>query len=280
MTPQRVTIELPEPIFRQLLRIAEATQQSIEAIVAQSVMSNLLPSTDTALSELRLELLRMQNLSNEELLQIAQAEAEVSQYNWHTDLLAKSEERLLTLEEQELAALRQAADLTNASQSICVVAITLARTTNSCFAGDASSTVSIPNHLRRQFIEEAGYRCEYCKTSSQLTETPLIMEHIIPQLLDGSDERSNLAASCYPCNELKSAKTHAIDPETGQLVSLFNPRTQSWAEHLTWVNEGTHIIGLTAIGKATVISLKLNNENMVEARSIWIEFGWHPPINF
>lgn len=48
MTPVRVTIELPEPVFRQLARIAEATQQSVEVLAAQSVVSNLPPSVDNA----------------------------------------------------------------------------------------------------------------------------------------------------------------------------------------------------------------------------------------
>ena len=103
------------------------------------------------------------------------------------------------------------------------------------------------------------------------------MEHILPKSLAGTDDRDNLAASCYRCNEFKGAKTHARDPQTGQLVSLFHPRNQSWLDQFTWSNGGTHIIGVKPTGRATVIALRLNNETVVEARSIWIEFGWHPP---
>lgn len=57
------------------------------------------------------ELLRMQSLNTEELLAIAKAQVEPSQHERHTDLLAKNEEGLLTLEErQNLVTLRQAAD--------------------------------------------------------------------------------------------------------------------------------------------------------------------------
>jgi hypothetical protein len=112
MTTQRVTIELPEPVFRQLMRLAEAAHQPVEAIVAQSVMSNLPPSADNAPPELQPELLRMQELSTDELFDIAQAQAEPSQHSRHTELLSRNAEGLLTLEEQqELSALRQAADL-------------------------------------------------------------------------------------------------------------------------------------------------------------------------
>lgn len=36
MTTQRVTIELTEPVFRELTRIAEATQQSVEVLAGTS----------------------------------------------------------------------------------------------------------------------------------------------------------------------------------------------------------------------------------------------------
>jgi len=60
MTSQLLTIELPEPIFRQFAH----NSKSIEALVAQSALNNLPPSVDTAPAELQPELLQMQALSN------------------------------------------------------------------------------------------------------------------------------------------------------------------------------------------------------------------------
>ncbi len=111
MATQRVTIELPEPVFRQLVQIAEATHQPVEVLVAQSVISNLPPSADNAPPELQLEVLRMQSFSTEELLAIAQVRLEPEQHERQTELLAKNEEGLLTAEEQqELFVLRQASE--------------------------------------------------------------------------------------------------------------------------------------------------------------------------
>ncbi|TVP57717.1 MAG: HNH endonuclease [Nodularia sp. (in: Bacteria)] len=136
---------------------------------------------------------------------------------------------------------------------------------------------SIPKSIRQQVINEAGYRCEYCRTSSRLIGMPLVMDHILPSSLGGSSERENLCASCYRCNEFKGAKTKANDPVTNESVSLFNPRQQRWLEHFQWANGGTHIIGITAYGRATVLVLRLNNEDIVQARAIWISLNWHPP---
>jgi hypothetical protein len=140
--------------------------------------------------------------------------------------------------------------------------------------------MSIADALRQLVIQSADYRCEYCKTSSRLTGMPLVMEHILPRSLGGTDDRSNLAASCYRCNEFKGAKIEAIDPKTQELVALFNPYNQSWSTHFLWGNGATHVVGITSIGRATTIALRLNNDNVVTARSIWIEFGWHPPTDY
>jgi hypothetical protein len=40
-----------------------------------------------------------------------------------------------------------------------------------------------------------------------------------------------------------------------------------------------NFIRITATGRATVLSLRLNNENIVQARAIWIGLNWHPPEN-
>jgi hypothetical protein len=37
------------------------------------------------------------------------------------------------------------------------------------------------------------------------------------------------------------------------------------------------VVGLTPIGRTTVIALRLNNELLVEARVLWITWEWHPP---
>lgn len=111
MQTQPITIELPEPVMRQLMRIAAATQQPIEALVTQSVLSNLPPSVDNAPSELQADLLAMQRLSIEDLYAIAQAPADAEVCDRQAELLERHEDHQLTPEErQELTQLRQIAD--------------------------------------------------------------------------------------------------------------------------------------------------------------------------
>jgi hypothetical protein len=111
MTTQQVTIELPELILRRLTQLAEATHQSVETLISQSVLSNLPPSTEIAPPELQQEFLRMQTLSIETLKPIAQSQVDPVQFDRHTELLEKNEAGVLTPEErEELTSLRVAAE--------------------------------------------------------------------------------------------------------------------------------------------------------------------------
>jgi HNH endonuclease len=103
------------------------------------------------------------------------------------------------------------------------------------------------------------------------------VEHLIPLARGGSSERNNLWLACVLCNGHKGIQTHALDLITNQSVTLFNPRHQDWYTHFTWSQDGTHIIGLTPVGRATVVALKLNNDHLVRARRRWVAAGWHPP---
>jgi hypothetical protein len=43
--------------------------------------------------------------------------------------------------------------------------------------------------------------------------------------------------------------------------------------------KGVELVDLTAVGPATLETLRLNNEEIVGACSLWVAAGWHPPID-
>lgn len=137
----------------------------------------------------------------------------------------------------------------------------------------------ISKALREQVAADARYRCGYCLTPQLFTAMPMHIEHIIPLAAGGSSDRENLWLACPLCNGHKGAQTHSVDPITGDLTPLFNPRKQEWHTHFRWSEDGVTIVGLTAIGRVTVIALRLNNEHLVRARRRWVAAGWHPPVD-
>jgi len=139
------------------------------------------------------------------------------------------------------------------------------------------SQVYIPAELRRRVTEEGRSRCGYCLTSQTIVAVPMHIEHIVPLAAGGQTVPDNLWLACPLCNGYKGAQTQAVDPETGERVPLFHPRTQRWDEHFAWSEDGTEIIGRTTVGRATVKALRLNNEYSVPSRRVWVAAGWHPP---
>jgi hypothetical protein len=93
---------------------------------------------------------------------------------------------------------------------------------------------------------------------------------------DGKE--TNLWLACPLCNGKKSNKTEVINPESGELFPLFNPRRQVWSEHFAWTDDGMHIVDKTPLGRATVMALHLSDDpDAVLVRSYWVMAGWHPP---
>ncbi len=123
--------------------------------------------------------------------------------------------------------------------------------------------------------QRAAYCCEYCQTPQRVIGQSMHIDHIIPGAGDLPD---NLALACASCNLSKSDATQARDPQTGQWLPLFNPRTQHWTEHFAWVDGGCRIAGLTPSGRATVERLGMNQDRIVNARVLWVQAGVHPPV--
>jgi hypothetical protein len=125
--------------------------------------------------------------------------------------------------------------------------------------------------------ETSGYRCGYCLTSQEVVGPLLEIDHLIPEALGGSSEESNLWLACPHCNGAKAMRIDAPDPASGQTVPLFNPRVDKWPDHFVWADGGAMIEGKTPVGRATVAALKMNHPDLVAARRLWMEVGWHPP---
>jgi hypothetical protein len=77
------------------------------------------------------------------------------------------------------------------------------------------------------------------------------------------------------CSLRKWANQTAPDPETGEETPLFNPRTQTWAEHFLW--EGERVVPLTPTGRATAAALAMNRPLILAIRQEEAARGRHPP---
>jgi len=122
----------------------------------------------------------------------------------------------------------------------------------------------------------AGYVCEYCRIPMIFYPTVVFpIDHIIARQHGGPTVPGNLALSCLHCNSFKGPNIAGIDPKTKKLARLFNPRRHKWAKHFGW--DGPQIVGLTAIGRVTVMVLAMNEPEAVEVREALMDEGAFPP---
>jgi 5-methylcytosine-specific restriction endonuclease McrA len=127
---------------------------------------------------------------------------------------------------------------------------------------------------RAQVWARAGGRCEYCRVHQDHVELSHHIEHIVARKHGGPDDPSNLCVACERCNLFKGLDLTGLDPVTGAVERLFNPRTQAWSDHFEV--RGPLIVGLTPTGRTTVRVLSMNAGQRLQLRAALIAHGFYP----
>lgn len=129
--------------------------------------------------------------------------------------------------------------------------------------------------LDRRVRRRARGRCEYCHSPQSFYRERFQIDHVTARQHGGQTNADNLALCCLECNLRKGPNIAGIDPDTGRVAALFNPRKDSWNDHFAW--DGPRLIGLTATGRTTIFVLDLNRSPRVLVRRSLIEEGQFPP---
>ena len=132
-----------------------------------------------------------------------------------------------------------------------------------------------PGQRLRQFVRNrASGLCEYCHAPDWVCLSTFEVEHCVPRSAGGSDDVENLAYACPPCNRFKSDRVDVPSPDRDGRVPLFNPRLERWDDHFRWL--GHTLEGLTDVGRATVVALRLNRAKLLRLRPVWQEIPPQP----
>ncbi len=67
----------------------------------------------------------------------------------------------------------------------------------------------------------------------------------------------------------------AVDPDSGESASLYHPRRHVWKDHFQW--DDYSVVGLTPVGRATIVVLDLNQSLRLQIRKAEQLFGLFPP---
>ena len=125
--------------------------------------------------------------------------------------------------------------------------------------------------IDRAVRTRAAGRCEYCHLPEQVSTFRHVLDHITAIKHHGPTESGNLALCCGHCNVHKAANLAGIDPSTGQITRLFNPRIDVWSDHFVYA--GAEVIRRTPEGRTTIDVLNMNHAKQLEMRQSLIESG-------
>jgi len=123
----------------------------------------------------------------------------------------------------------------------------------------------------------AGGRCEYCHMPEAHVSSQFEIEHIVPKQHLGSDALGNLAWACAQCNRHKGPNLSGLDHRVSRIrpIRLFHPRLHVWRYHFKC--SGPLLAGRTAIGRATVHVLNMNDDMQAELRRQLLNEDLFPP---
>lgn len=131
----------------------------------------------------------------------------------------------------------------------------------------------------RKSLEEMVWKraegvCEYCHLPRDFHRVPFQIDHIIAAQHGGKTAAENLAVSCLRCNKRKGPNVAGIDPDTGEIVRLYNPRKDGWHDHFRW--DDAILIALTQVGRTTIAVLAINHPSAIAVREELIAEGVFP----
>jgi hypothetical protein len=107
-----ITLRLPDQLYQRLSEAADASQQSLDQIVLQSIRVGLPPSLDRVPQRFQADLRAMDQLSDEMLWQIARSDLDDDKATLYETLLEKNRRAKLDRGEQaRLDTLREETDL-------------------------------------------------------------------------------------------------------------------------------------------------------------------------
>lgn len=100
---------------------------------------------------------------------------------------------------------------------------------------------------------------------------PLHVEHTIARQHEGGDDPNLLCLACDRRNAYKGPNFTSIDPESGDVASLFNPQQDIRKDH--FLLRGGEVDDLTPTGRPTARLLNMNSPRRMQLREEWLGEG-------
>ena len=132
----------------------------------------------------------------------------------------------------------------------------------------------ITEALRNDVARRAHHRCEYCLIHQDDIAFRPHIDHIVSRKHGGLSDIENLAYACALCNRSKGSDLASINGRGDEIVRMFHPRHDRWADHFQL--DGCSIRAISEVGAATSELLKFNAPERLAERSLLQSLGSYP----
>lgn len=90
--------------------------------------------------------------------------------------------------------------------------------------------MAVSKRLRYEILRRDNFACRYCGATAP--DAKLTVDHVTPEALGGTDDPSNLATACEPCNSGKTSST----PDAAVVTDVADDALR-WAEAMKYAAE-------------------------------------------
>ena len=132
----------------------------------------------------------------------------------------------------------------------------------------------ITEALRNEVARRAHHRCEYCLIHEDDIAFRPHVDNIVSRKHGGLSDIENLAYACVICNRSKGSDVASINGRSGEIVRLFHPRQDLWADHFQL--DGCSIRAISDVGTATAALLRFNAPERLAERSLLQSLDSYP----
>ncbi len=132
----------------------------------------------------------------------------------------------------------------------------------------------ITEALRTEVAGRAQQRCEYCRIHESDTGFRHQLDHIVSRKHGGKSTVENLAYACVLCNRSKGADVASIHRTSGEIMRLFHPRRDRWADHFEI--DASLIRARSEVGAVTLELLRFNAPERLAERGLLQTLGSYP----
>ncbi|NKT91768.1 hypothetical protein GS854_01625 [Rhodococcus hoagii] len=132
--------------------------------------------------------------------------------------------------------------------------------------------MAVSKRLRYEILRRDNHACRYCGAAAP--DVKVVVDHVVPVALGGSDEPSNLVTACWDCNSGKSAS-----PADAPVVDDVRQKAVVWASAIEAAAEARRVAADGRRARNEQFEAAWNRLRPHQFRACALPTGWRDSLD-